>query len=458
MAVQRPQRLHVGQLTTGFGVALALATLVSGILVFAVARYEMNAEVDEWLAGDVGLLLPAGSDRTLAWVMSANARWEQGHSFSEKGHVLFDRDGRIVSPGRIAMRLPPPGYSEVAFRDGNRNRSGRALTVPLAQGGALVVIAHSEIGEAAREMLLPAIVAGVLAAGLAGLAGSWYLGRMVASRSAGIQAAADTIAYGDLSHRISLESLDGIFADQALSLNRMLDRMEAMVRSQRQFASHVAHDLRTPLTRLRALLGRQLDAGREERARLIERAEHECSAIIATFDALLRLSEVEAGRAATGLIPLNLRAVVDDVVETMEPVVADAGSSLVLVDPADACVRADVALLQQLLVNLIENVVIHTPSGTQARMSLTRDDKAGRAVITLVDDGPGIAADAIDKVTQPFERGTTATQAMGHGLGLAIAEAIMRFHGGELRLADAAPGLRVELRLPLVSEVAPAAA
>ncbi|MDE2411402.1 MAG: hypothetical protein KGM18_06445 [Sphingomonadales bacterium] len=108
-------RLHIGRLTITFGLAIALATLVSGMIVFAVARQQMRAEVDDWLAGDAKLLLPDGTKSTAGQVMAHLAAWERGHSFSEKGHLLYDRGGRIVSPGQIVLSRPRTGFSEVRF-------------------------------------------------------------------------------------------------------------------------------------------------------------------------------------------------------------------------------------------------------------------------------------------------------------------------------------------------------
>jgi len=447
-------RHRIGRLTIGFGMALALATVLSGALVFTVASAEMSGEVDESLAHDAARLL--ATTHVPALVARKVEELDRTRGISDKGHVVYDRNGRVLA-GLIALAHQAPGYATVDFRDGLRRRHGRALTVRLDDGGALVVIAHSEIGEAAREMLLPSFIGVAFAAALAGIVGSWSFSRMVASRTARIQAAANTIAHGDLSHRIPLDHLDGIFAEQALSLNRMLDRMEEMVRSQRHFAGHLAHELRTPLTRLRALLAENLASPEIDRVRLLERADRECGSAISTFDALLRLSEIEAGRHPGGLAPLDLRAVIEDVAETMEPVIADAGSTLELGELSAAQISADTGLIHQLLVNLLENVVLHTPPGTRARIEMRRDDAGGAAVIVVSDDGPGIASHARERVIEPFERGPTAPD-KGHGLGLAIAQAIVRFHGGTLRLGDAKPGLSVELRLPLVCAGAPAAA
>ena len=439
----------VGRLTLWFGIALAVASMLSGLLVLALARHQMEAEVDAWLRGDAIQLMPHGPDTTSAEVRASLDRWRLGHSFSEKGHVLFDRQGRVVSPGQIVMTRPPPGYAEISFHDGVRTRSGRALTLPLGDGAALTVIAHSEIGEATGALLLPAIGASVLAAAVAGMLGSWLFAHAIGRRVSRVQAAADTIARGNLAHRIPLDRLDGLFARQALSLNRMLDRMEALVSSQRQFASHLAHELRTPLTRMRATLTGICEASAADRAILVECANRECAAIIATFDALLRLSEIEAGRHPAGLGRIDLSAVVEDVAETMEPVLADAGGALELGELASAPVLADNALVQQLLLNLLENVVLHTPAGTRARLSVARDDARAEAVLTVADNGPGIAESARARMIEPFARGTEAPSHRGHGLGLAIGQAIARFHGGAIELGDACPGLSIELRLPL---------
>jgi signal transduction histidine kinase len=128
---------------------------------------------------------------------------------------------------------------------------------------------------------------------LVGLAATILFARLTARRLAETQAAADAIAQGDLTRRIPSDRLDGMFAVQAESLNRMLDRMEDMVNAQRQFSSHLAHDLRTPLTRLRGLL--TAETAEADRVRLLERAERECASIITIFDALLRLAEIETG-------------------------------------------------------------------------------------------------------------------------------------------------------------------
>ena len=440
---------RMGRLPLGFGLALALAMAVAGGFVYFVAGVQLTAEVDESLAHERNHLLPPGAPTDTAALAARVTAIEAHRWISDRGHLLFDHAGQRIL-GRVDMPMPALGYSDVRYRDvGVKLHSGRALCVPLPDGGHLVIVAHSEIGEIMRQMVLPAVIGVVLVAGIAALTGSHLFAHMIAQRIARAQSAADTIARGDLSGRIPLDGLDGIFAEQALSLNRMLDRMAEMVHSHRQFASHLAHDLRTPLTRLKGLLAEELATAPGERATLVERADRECASIIAIFDSLLRLSEIEAGSHPVGLQPLALRPVIEDIAETMEPVIADAGSLLSLGQLDQATVLADLGLVQQLLVNLLENIALHTPQGTRARISLGHDAARGEAVISIADNGPGLAVAERARVIQPFARGVSTPSRQGSGLGLAIAEAIMRFHGGTLELADAAPGLAVILRLPL---------
>ncbi len=439
----------MGRLSLGFGLALALAVAVAGGFVYLVAGVQLTAEVDESLRHERNHLLPPGAPADSVALVGRVTAIEASRGISDRGHLLLDPAGRRLV-GRVFMAMPAPGYSSVRYRDGGvKWHAGRTLSVTLPDGGHLVIIAHSEIDENMRQMVLPAVIVIVLVAGVAALAGSGLFAQMIARRIARAQSAADTIARGDLSGRIPLDGLDGLFAEQALSLNRMLDRMAEMVHSHRLFASHLAHDLRTPLTRLKGLLAEGLATSPGDRAALVEQADRECASIIAIFDSLLRLSEIEAGSHPVGLQPLALRPVIEDVVETMDPVIDDAGSQLSLGHLDEATVLADLGLVHQMLVNLLENIALHTPQGTHARISLLRDAARGEAVITIVDNGPGLVSTERKRVIHPFARGATAPSRQGSGLGLAIAEAIMRFHGGTLELADAAPGLAVILRLSL---------
>jgi signal transduction histidine kinase len=436
----------IGRLAIQFGTVFALAMLAMGLIVFVVAEERIAQRIDNALDYHSAKFLGRGETPDPARVTARIVEWQHRKVLSERTYILYDRNGQRIA-GRLDLPPPPTGFSNVRFKGGGKTwQKGRALAVRLPGGELFVVVQHSEAA-ASLKALLPYVVAAIfISALLTGLAAAFLFARQTARRLAETQAAADAIANGDLSRRIATDRLDGMFAVQAESLNRMLDRMEDMVRTQRHFASALAHDLRTPLTRLRGMLTADLAQDGPGREKLIERAERECASIIAIFDALLRLAEIESGFHPSAMRDLSLHDLIEDVAETMEPVIADAGSELVAEPLDDVAIRGDANLINQLLVNLLENVATHTPAGTRAVLSLRHRD--GRAQITIGDNGPGLPPDERARVAMPFERGRGAAGRRGSGLGLAIAQAIVRFHDGDLELADNAPGLQVRISFP----------
>ena len=290
------RRAGAGRLAVTFGLAFALTVSLAGAIAFLATTAALSQQVDESLQRDRERLMPAGNSRSLQDLERKIAEIESGRTISERAHALFDANGQQIF-GRIKLAPPRPGYSAVTFRDnGPKVRDGRALAVEGPEGSRLVIVAHSELAESALESLLPLSLAILLAATVVGLLAAWLFTRQISRRLVQIRSAADAIAAGDLSRRVPVDQLDGMFAEQAASFNGMLDRMEDILRSQRQFSGNVAHDLRTPLTRLYGLLRERLDADVSDDRTMLERAERECASIIAIFDALLRLSEIEAGR------------------------------------------------------------------------------------------------------------------------------------------------------------------
>ena len=444
----RPTR--VGRLAIQFGTAFAIAMIAVGMIGFTIADAWVSSRIDSSLRYHTAkYLAPVGGRAADDSAVAAKILdWQRRKVLSERTYVLFGRDGARIA-GRLDIAPPPPGFSDVRFLGGGRSfQLGRALATRLPSGGLLVIVQHSEAA-ASLHALLPGVVLAIsLVALVMGVSATYLFARLTAERLAETQSTADAIAAGDLSRRIPTDRLDGMFAVQADSLNRMIDRMEELVRAQRLFSSNVAHDLRTPLARLSGLLARGSADGDPSSSSTLERAERECASIISIFDALLRLAEIESGRHPAAMGRLSLRPLIEDVADTMDPVIADRGGTLEVGRLDDVAITGDANLINQLLINLLENVATHTPVGTRARLSLERD--ADGAVITLRDDGPGLAAGDLARVTRPFERGATAaaSAARGSGLGLAIAQAIVRFHHGRLDLADAAPGLEVRVHIP----------
>lgn len=441
---------RVGRLPIQFGAAFALAMLVVGVVVSIAAETRITGSIDDALRRHSAKYLApvAGHPPSRAVILDRIDQWQRRKVMSERSYLLFDHAGRRIA-GRLDLAPPPVGFSDVQFLAGGRTpQLGRALASRMPDGDLFAVVQHSEAASSLRALMVPLVMAIFVAAILAGLAATFLFASLTAKRLVGTLNAADSIAAGDLSGRIDTSRLDGMFAVQANSLNRMLDRMEEMVTSQRQFSSNLAHDLRTPLTRLRGMLLSSIPDGAH--TQMLKHAERECASIIAIFDALLRLAEIETGRHPTAMRPLFLRPLLEDVVETLEPVIADRGSELALGHVEDKAILGDADLVNQLLVNLIENIANHTPPGTRAELSLESTPNES-VLLTIRDNGPGLSVEERSRVIQPFERGSGGARSRGNGLGLAIAQAIVRFHHGQLDFADNAPGLVVLITLPTLS-------
>jgi signal transduction histidine kinase len=258
----------------------------------------------------------------------------------------------------------------------------------------------------------------------------------------------EAIIDGDMQRRVPVDGSRSAFDQQARAFNRMLDRISELMAGIANVSSDVAHDLRTPLARLRSKLALLAGkAGDPAMRDALEDAIAQGDELLAMFTAILRIAEVDGGDRRAGFAPLDLGALVGEIGAMMQPVAAETDHALELGDCAALPVQGDRQLLIQTLINLIENALRHTPAGS--RIVLGAAAVGGEAVATVTDNGPGIAEGQHQTALRRFGRLDKSRTRDGHGLGLALADAVMRLHRGSLALEDAGPGLRVVLRMPL---------
>jgi signal transduction histidine kinase len=271
---------------------------------------------------------------------------------------------------------------------------------------------------------------------------------MVLRRIAVITATTERIRAGNLAERVALRGTGDEFDTLAAHINRMLDSIAALTESMRQVTRDIAHDLRTPLGRLRQGLERvrAKARGRPELEQAIDRSIAEVDTVLATFDALLRIGQIEAGTRRAAFRELDLSALLEELAQIYAPVVADSGRTLQQRIAPGLRIRGDRALLVQMMSNLIENGVRHTPAGTTIDLALARDGAGLCASVS--DDGPGIPAAERERVFRPFYRLDQSRESRGSGLGLGIVAAVAKLHDMAVSLHDNGPGLRVELRIP----------
>jgi signal transduction histidine kinase len=324
--------------------------------------------------------------------------------------------------------------------------------------GGLRLLVGRDVRElsATRAVIQDALAWGLaITAGLALLGGS-LMSAGVVRRIEAINEVGREIMDGDLSRRVPGDGSGDEFDQLAVNLNRMLARIEALMASVRQVSDNIAHDLRTPLSRLHTKLSQLRDTDLPaESAASVDAAINDAEELLSAFNALLRIARVESGSRRAAFTDLDPVPLLHDVAELYEPLAADRSQTLDVRAQLPAaggegdagrglCVHGDRDLLFQALANLLDNAIKYTPEGGRILLDAIA---VGEALdITVTDSGPGIPAELRRKVLQRFYRIDESRSAPGHGLGLSLVQAVAQLHGAALRLEDAEPGLRVVLR------------
>ena len=327
------------------------------------------------------------------------------------------------------------------------NSTARVLRVPAGDTHALYVGRDIQVRLDVRTVVAETLLWSVLLAFAASILIGLLARQMLARRLARISSVADRVVLGDLSPRVPLSGAGDEFDRLAADLNVMLDRLSELVDGVRQVSNAIAHDLRTPLTRLRGRLETAL-GGADSPARFRASAEaalQELDQVVRLFEALLRIAEIEAGHRRAAFARVDLAALAEDMVEFYQPLAEERGLALVADLAAAECI-GDRMLLAQVVANLLDNAIKYTPPGGTVRVATAQ---AGTETeITVDDDGPGIPEAERDKVTRRFYRLEASRSSPGSGLGLSLVVSVAKLHGGTLDLADNAPGLKARLRLP----------
>jgi signal transduction histidine kinase len=234
----------------------------------------------------------------------------------------------------------------------------------------------------------------------------------------------------------------------AISVNAMLDRIVELMKHTQQVTNDIAHDLRTPLTRLRQRLerARRPDSGKEVRLEVLDRSIDDVDAILKTFGALLRIAQIEAGGRAGSLVAFDFSRLLTGICEDFLPAARDHGRHLSAQVSSGLIVHGDRELLMQMTVNLIDNAIHHSTAGTDIRIAA--DSVAGAARLIVADNGGGIPPEERERVFRPFYRLEPSRKAEGSGLGLSLVAAIVKQHRATIALEDNLPGLRVVVVFP----------
>ncbi|HWK47936.1 MAG TPA: HAMP domain-containing sensor histidine kinase [Stellaceae bacterium] len=443
--------------TTSFRMTLLYAGLftVSVLLLLAVILWFSTAyiaeQIDRTVFNEIVEIVTETEGRGLQGLRDAVS------PLAEKAppgvyYLLQDNAGTVlagnmprVKPVLGVWTWAPPGTGKRIERAG---RIVRGRGVPVAEGGYLFVgLDGFELGEM-QETITRSFVVILAATIMLALAGGAVMSLGLQRRVEAISRTSRDIVAGDLGRRIAIRGTDDEFDHLAASLNAMLDRIESLMQGLREVSSDIAHDLRTPLSRLRQRLelARRRALSVETLHEALDASIADVDAILDTFGALLRIAQIEAHTKAAGFAELDMSEMLQAMVEAYQTVAEERGQMLAGDIEAGLWLVGDRELLPQLFSNLIENAIRHCPSG--ARIELAAHLRAGGIEVDVADDGPGIPADLTEKVLQRFFRLERSRTTPGTGLGLSLAAAIAGLHRTRLDLSDNRPGLRIRLLFP----------
>ncbi|HMK80559.1 MAG TPA: HAMP domain-containing sensor histidine kinase [Xanthobacteraceae bacterium] len=379
--------------------------------------YLVTAPTGQGLAGNVGSLAP-GVIETTGW--------------SETVYRRLDEQETAEHSALVRVTQLSGGFRLLVGRDLEERGRMRGIITAAARGSVALVI-------------------------VLGLAGGFFVTRRVLRRFDAMTDTTQRIMAGDLEERLPVTGTGDELDRLATNLNDMLERIEALMRGLKEVSDNIAHDLKTPLTRLRNSCEEALRSAKSEadyRDKLESMLE-ESDGLIRTFDALLMIARAESGHARDNMVAFDASEIVRGVAELYEPLAEEQGLSLKVEAFEAAPIKGNRELLSQALANLVDNAIKYsrcrsgdTQAGGKGEIVVAARAAGERVLLIVADRGPGIAEADRARAVERFVRLPHGAAAPGSGLGLSLAAAVARLHGGELTLEDNAPGLRVVIALP----------
>lgn len=441
-------------------------TSLSVRMLEAQTRDTINEDVQRLAAG-----YERGGLQLLVRVIQQRARQPGANLY-----LIADPNGRILSgnvesldPGVLSTNgwtARPFGY--VRYGEGPGDRPGqaptekapvsqptghRAIAVVLRLPNQLILLVGRDLGEPERFRLVVrrSLMFALGTMGLGALLIWYFVGRRALKRIDNVSEASRRIMGGDLAGRLPVTGAGDEFDRLSENLNTMLARIAELNEGLKQVSDNIAHDLKTPLTRLRNRAEQALSGKRNgtEYREALEGTIAESDQLIRTFNAILMISRLEAGYSAETTTPIDLDTILHDVVELYEPVAEELGVRLEAGVDGKHNIVGNRELIGQSLSNIVDNAIKYSAgSGEMPTVTVRAEGSEGELRLTVKDNGPGIPEDDHQRATERFVRLEQSRSRPGSGLGLSLAKAVMKFHGGRLDLCSAHPGLQVSMTFP----------
>ncbi|WP_263387162.1 sensor histidine kinase [Ruegeria marisflavi] len=435
--------------------SMVLSTLLTAavlVLVYVTANRTIAGETRSVVTAELAGLSDEYQRRGLFGLTEAIERRTQDAAERDALYLLTGPFGTVLAGNLV--RWPPdvePGSGWVELdlirTESRENVPVSAASIRLPGGERLLVGRDASARRQFDRVLLRSVGLALLAALALSLLTGWFLTRLVFSRLKDISRTATEIVSGDLTRRIPLRGTGDEFDRMSGTLNEMLDRIEELVGHLRTTSNSIAHDLRSPLSRLRQKVEALTNPSRGDAERDADaaRALAEVDHLLRVFSQLTEISRAEAGLGREEFEPVDLAALARDVAEFYEPLAQENGVTLT-VETDPAILPGHRALLAQALSNLLDNALRYAPGGTEVELHITAAEDV--VILSVRDHGPGVPEADLERLAQPFVTLDPARTGGNSGLGLALAAAIARMQGGVFEARNAKPGLEARLVLP----------
>jgi signal transduction histidine kinase len=459
--VRRLVRTHAFRLAGLYFLVFALSVIGVLLFVYWTTADFVERQTEATLSAEVTGLAEQYAQRGLSGLVQIVAARSAGDRGDGMLYLVTNHDGRPLAgnirgwPAGLPVRPGPLSFAiEVPSHGDAETHPARGVLFAIPDGYRLLVGRDISDAAAFRDRIKTTLVwSGLVALGI-GLVGGTVMSRNMLRRVEQVNRTAERVIAGNLSDRVPRLGTDDEFDQLAANLNGMLDQIERLMTGMREVTDNVAHDLKTPLARLRARLELALIGSDDVAAKseAIRAAIEEADRLLATFNALLSIAEAEAGANGQSAEILDIAQLARGVVELYEPVAEEKGFVLQLDAVQGTMIRGDRHLLSQALANLLDNALKYGGSGT---IAIATGQAQGRATIEVSDEGPGIPAGDRETVFNRFVRLERSRSTPGNGLGLSLVRAVARRHEGTVTLSDNSagrpkgrPGLKVRLDFP----------
>jgi signal transduction histidine kinase len=462
----------VGRLigTTAFKLSLvymvASALFAGGLITYVGwhARRLIDEQIGQTLTGQINALADQyrlGGVRRLAGVIDRRTREPGAFLFLLQGPQGETLAGNIS--GVRADSFQTGVTLETVYQrleEEGQQRSALVRSFQLPGGNRLLVGRDLEERDRLNSVLNQAIRILIGALLVFGVLGAFFVARRAIARMDAMTASGQTIMEGDLTQRLPVSGSGDEIDRLAVSLNAMLDRISLLMQGMKEVSDNIAHDLKTPLTRLRSSAEQALRNGRtrEEYQAALERTIDESDGLIRIFNALLLIARAEAGSGADAFREVNVSELLSDLAEMYEPSAEEAGARLLVDVPPGLGAQGNRELLGQVVANLLDNALkygLPPAAGATPEIRLAARRDGEHLTISVADHGEGVPEADRGKVIERFHRLDASRNKPGSGLGLSLAAAVARLHKGTLRLDGNDPGLKVTLELPIAPLASP---